>query len=323
MVIFTGNSNEALAREIAETLKIELGSIKVGRFNDGEVSIEVKDNVRSKDVFIIQSTSPPVNENLMELLLMVSTMRRASAKKINVVIPYYGYARQDRKTAPRVPISAADVARLLETVGVDRVILVDVHSGQIQGFFGPRVPVDNLEANLVALNYFVEQKKIPLKDIVVVSPDAGGVTRAKNFQALLSSVGVKSTSLAMIIKQRKGAGEIGTMHLVGRVEGKQAIIIDDIIDTAGTLVEATKVLKEMGALSVSCFATHGLFTGKALSNIKNSQLDQVIVTNSIPPKEDEEAARVIRLSVAPILAEAIFRIQTKTSISSLFSIPKT
>lgn len=236
MVIFTGNSNEALAREIAETLKIELGSIKVGRFNDGEVSIEVRDNVRSKDVYIIQSTSPPVNENLMELLLMVSTMRRASAKKINVVIPYYGYARQDRKTAPRVPISAADVARLLETVGVDRVILVDVHSGQIQGFFGPRVPVDNLEANLVALNYFAEQKKIPLKDIVVVSPDAGGVTRAKNFQALLSSVGVKSTSLAMIIKQRKAAGEIGTMHLVGSVEGKQAIIIDDIIDTAGTLV---------------------------------------------------------------------------------------
>lgn len=224
----------------------------------------MKDNVRSKDVFIIQSTSPPVNENLMELLLMVSTMRRASAKKINVVIPYYGYARQDRKTAPRVPISAADVARLLETVGVDRVILVDVHSGQIQGFFGPRVPVDNLEANLVALNYFVEQKKIPLRDIVVVSPDAGGVTRAKNFQALLSSVGVKETSLAMIIKQRKAAGEIGTMHLVGSVEGKQAIIIDDIIDTAGTLVEATKVLKEKGALSVSCFATHGLFTGKAL-----------------------------------------------------------
>lgn len=155
MVIFTGNSNDALAKEIAEILKIELGNIKVGRFNDGEVSIEVKDNVRSKNVYIIQSTSPPVNENLMELLLLVSTMRRASAKKIIAVIPYYGYARQDRKTAPRVPISAADVARLLETVGVDRVILVDVHSGQIQGFFGPRVPVDNLEANLVALNYFV------------------------------------------------------------------------------------------------------------------------------------------------------------------------
>jgi ribose-phosphate pyrophosphokinase len=162
-----------------------------------------------------------------------------------------------------------------------------------------------------------------MKDIVVVSPDAGGVTRAKNFQALLSSVGVKATSLAMIIKQRKAAGEIGTMHLVGSVEGKQAIIIDDIIDTAGTLVEATKVLKEKGALSVSCFATHGLFTGKALENVQKSQLDQVIVTNSIPPKEGEESARIIRLSVAPILAEAIFRIQTKTSISSLFSIPKT
>lgn len=253
-------------------------------------------------------------------------MRRASAKKIIAVIPYYGYARQDRKTAPRVPISAADVARLLETVGVDRVILVDVHSGQIQGFFGPRVPVDNLEANLVALNYFVEQKKIPLRDIVVVSPDAGGVTRAKNFQALLTSVGVKETSLAMIIKQRKAAGEIGTMHLVGNVDGKQAIIIDDIIDTAGTLVEATKVLKQSGALSVSCFATHGLLNGKALDNIRNSLLDQVIVTNSIPAKENEEAltaGKICRLSVAPILAEAIFRIETKTSISSLFSIPKT
>lgn len=154
-IIFTGNSNKALAEEIAEILKIDLGNMKVGRFNDGEVAIEVRDNVRSKEVFIIQSTSPPVNENLVELLLMVSTMRRASAKRINVVIPYYGYARQDRKTAPRVPISAADVARLLETVGVDRVVLVDVHSGQIQGFFGPRVPVDNLEANLVAMNYFV------------------------------------------------------------------------------------------------------------------------------------------------------------------------
>ena len=211
-------------------------------------------------------------------------MRRASARKINVVIPYYGYARQDRKTAPRVPISAADVARLLETVGVDRVILVDVHSGQIQGFFGPRVPVDNLEANLVALNYFVEQKKIPLKDIVVVSPDAGGVARAKNFLALLTSVGVRDPTLAMIIKQRKGAGEIGSMHLVGSVEGKQVIIIDDIIDTAGTLTEATKVLKEKGALSVSCFATHGLLTGKALENVKKSELDQIIVTNSIPAK---------------------------------------
>ena len=189
-------------------------------------------------------------------------MRRASAKRINVIIPYYGYARQDRKTAPRVPISAADVARLLETVGVDRVVLVDVHSGQIQGFFGPRVPVDNLEANLVALNYFAEQNKIPLKDIVVISPDAGGVTRAKNFQGLLSSVGVKDTTLAMIIKQRTGAGKIGSMHLVGNVEGKNGIIIDDIIDTGGTLCEATKVLKEKGALSVSCFATHGLLTGR-------------------------------------------------------------
>ena len=324
MVIFSGNSNKALAEEISEILKIPLGKIRVSRFNDGEVNIQVQENVRSKDVFIIQSTSPPVNENLMELLLMVSTMRRASAKKINVVIPYYGYARQDRKTAPRVPISAADVARLLETVGVDRVILVDVHSGQIQGFFGPRISVDNLEANLVALNYFVAQKKIPLKDIVVVSPDAGGVTRAKNFQALLASVGVKDPSLAMIIKQRKGAGEIDSMHLVGAVEGKQAIIIDDIIDTAGTLCQATAELKKQGALTVSCFATHGLFSKTAFERIMNSGLNQVIVTNSIAPRcdlSDYEKARIIRLSLAPILAEAIFRIQTRVSISALFAVP--
>ena len=296
----------------------------MARFNDGEVNIQVKENIRSKDVFIIQSTSPPVNETLMELLLMVSTMRRASARKINVVVPYYGYARQDRKTAPRVPISAADVARLLETVGVDRVIMVDVHSGQIQGFFGPKVSVDNLEANLVALNYFAEQKKIPLKDIVVVSPDAGGVTRAKHFQALLSSVGVRDPTLAMIIKQRKGAGEIDTMHLVGAVEGKQAIIIDDIIDTAGTLCQATAELKKKGAASVSCFATHGLFSNQAFERITNSGLDQVIVTNSIAPRRDlsdYEKARIIRLSLAPILAEAIFRIQNKTSISPLFAVP--
>ena len=175
---------------------------------------------------------------------MVSTMRRASAKKINVIIPYYGYARQDRKTAPRVPISAADVARLLETVGVDRVVLVDVHSGQIQGFFGPRVPVDNLEANLVALNYFVEQNQFPLKDIAVVSPDAGGVTRAKNFQGLLQSVGVHEPTLAMIIKQRVKAGKIGSMHMVGSVEGKNVIIVDDMVDTAGTLTKAADIMME-------------------------------------------------------------------------------
>jgi ribose-phosphate pyrophosphokinase len=235
----------------------------VGRFADGEVSIEVKENVRSKNIYIIQSTCPPVNENLVELLLMVSTMRRASAKKINVIIPYYGYARQDRKTAPRVPISAADVARLLETVGVDRVVLVDVHSGQIQGFFGPRVPVDNLEAQMVAMNYFVEQQDLEMKHIVVVSPDAGGVARAKKFLGLMDSVGVKDCNLAMIIKQREGAGKIGSMHLVGSVQNRHAIIIDDIIDTAGTLSEASKALKEHGALSVRCFATHGLFSGKA------------------------------------------------------------
>jgi ribose-phosphate pyrophosphokinase len=225
----------------------------------------------------------------MELLLLISTLRRASARRINVVMPYYGYSRQDRKTAPRVPISAADVARLLETCGVDRVISIDLHCGQIQGFFGPRVPVDNLEAGVVAIKYFWDRASEDLtSEVVVVSPDAGGVARAKKFQDMLRSIGIGAT-LAMIIKQRAGAGEIASMHLVGSVSNRTCIIVDDMIDTAGTLCEAVKTLKKMGATNVFAFATHGLFNGNAFQNIKNTpQLDRVIVTNSIPSKPNEE-----------------------------------
>ncbi len=291
----------------------------MGRFADGEVSIEVKDSVRGKEIFLIQPTCRPVNENLMELLLMVTTLRRSSSSKINVVIPYYGYARQDRKTGSRVPISAADVARLLETAGVDRVIVMDLHSGQSQGFFGPRVPCDNLEAQHVAMNYFKYQQTVDLNNAVVVSPDAGGVTRAKAFLELMQGSGHNS-ELAIIIKERSGAGKIGSMKLVGDVKGKHAIIIDDIIDTAGTLNEAAKKLREEGATSVHAFATHGLFSGKAIENIKDGSLDRIIVTNTIPKQqgESELGDKVIRLSVAPILAEAIYRIQSKKSVSSLF-----
>lgn len=320
VVLLTGNANPELADEISKILGVKLGNCSVGRFADGEVSISINDSVRGKDIFLIQPTCMPVNENLMELLLMVSTLRRASARKINVLVPYYGYSRQDRKTSPRVPISAADVARLLETVGVDRVISIDLHCGQIQGFFGPRVPVDNLEANMVALNYFVASN-IDLSNVVIVSPDAGGVARAKKFQELFNKKTSNDCSLAMIIKQREGAGKIASMNLVGSVEGKNAIIIDDMIDTAGTLCEAAKTLKGLGALSVSSFATHGLFSGNALKNISSSVLENVIVTNTTPKKAGEDSIdKITRLSVAPILAETIYRIQKKQSVADLFSL---
>jgi len=321
VAIFSGNANKALAEEIASDLGTKLGSITVGRFNDGEVNIQVLDNVRGKDIFIVQPTSPPVNENLMELLLMVSTMRRASARKITIVVPYYGYSRQDRKVAPRVPISAADVARLLETMGVDRVIAIDLHCGQIQGFFGPRVPVDNLEANVAAVTYFKNHSDIKLEKPIIISPDAGGVARAKKFQELFKSeMQQPDTGLAMIIKHREQAGKVAKMHLVGTVSGSDVIIIDDLIDTAGTLSEAAKELKKMGAKRVYAFATHGLFSTNAYENINKSEIEQVIVTNTIPPRGNEkDSPKIKRLSIASLLAEAIRRVQLKESVSDLFS----
>jgi len=320
VAIFSGNSNLPLAQEICQNLGTKLGNITVGRFADGEVNIQVQDNIRGKDVFIIQPTGPPVNENLMELLLLVSTMRRASARKITVVVPYYGYCRQDRKTLPRVPISAADVARLLETVGVDRVIAIDLHCGQIQGFFGPRVPVDNLEANVTAVTYFKNFQTLS-DQMTVVSPDAGGVTRAKKFQEMLKAENPdKSVGLAMIIKHRDAPGKIADMFLVGSVADSDVIIVDDMIDTAGTLCEAAKVLKSKGAKKVFAFATHGLFSGKAFDNINNSPLEQILVTDTIPPKPNENNVdKITRLSVAPLLAEAIRRIQARESVSDLFA----
>jgi len=318
--IFSGNANLPLAEEIASCLGTKLGKITVGRFADGEVNIQVQDNVRGKDVFIIQPTGPPVNENLMELLLLVSTMRRASARKITVVVPYYGYCRQDRKTLPRVPISAADVARLLETVGVDRVIAIDLHCGQIQGFFGPRVPVDNLEANVAAVTYFKNFQQLS-DNLTVVSPDAGGVTRAKKFQEMLKNeFSDKQVGLAMIIKHREAPGKIADMYLVGSVADSDVIIVDDMIDTAGTLCEAAKVLKGKGANKVFAFATHGLFSGKAFNNISNSTIEKIIVTDTIPAKLGEDAiSKITRLSVGALLAEAIRRVQARESVSDLFA----
>eukprot|EP01029_Cantina_marsupialis_P022130 TRINITY_DN5387_c0_g3_i1.p1 TRINITY_DN5387_c0_g3~~TRINITY_DN5387_c0_g3_i1.p1 ORF type:complete len:413 (-),score=132.11 TRINITY_DN5387_c0_g3_i1:275-1513(-) len=317
MVLFTGNSNPRLAEEIGSLLGKQLGNIQVSRFADGEVNVRIHENIRGKDVYIIQPTCPPVNEHLMELLLMVSTMRRASANKITVIIPYYGYARQDRKMTARVPISAADTARLLEAMGVDRVVAVDLHCGQIQGFFGPRVPVDNLDGGPVGVSYFAHKD---LKNPVIVSPDAGGVYRAKKFRESLHTISGIDAGLAMIIKQRPRAGVIERMDLVGNVNGSDVIIVDDMIDTAGTLCKAARKLKEAGANRVYCFASHGLFSPPAFQRIRDSDLEEVIVTNTIPQrKEVGMNEKILHLSVAPLLTETIQRIHTKRSVSQLFN----
>ena len=326
-LIYSGNSNRPLAREIASYLGSNLANAKVGRFADGEINIQVYDHSRGKDVYVIQSTCPPVNEHLMELLLMISTLRRSSANKITAVIPYYGYARQDRKMMSRVPISAADVAKLLETMGVDRVIACDLHCGQIQGFFGPRVPVDNLECSITAMSYF---KSLKLVNPVVISPDAGGVYRAKKFQSFYNSES-NTAGLAMIIKQRVEAGKIEKMDLVGSVDGCDCIIIDDMIDTAGTLCQAAEVLKSYGARKVYAFATHGLFSKDAMARIEKSPFEEVVITNTIPlpgntdseiasmnPTATTTSKKIKQISVGMLLAEAIRRAYQKESFEKLF-----
>lgn len=305
-----------MAQDIASHLGMNLGKITVSHFADGEVNVMVNENVRGKDVYIIQPTSPPVNETLMELLLMISTMRRASARKITAIIPYYGYARQDRKMQARVPISAADVARLLEAMGVDRVVAVDLHCGQIQGFFGPRVPVDNLDGGTVGVSYFGD---MDLVNPVVVSPDAGGVYRAKQFREALSKKHEVDCSLAMIVKQRAKANEIDKMDLVGSVDGCDAIIVDDMVDTAGTLCKAAEVLKAAGARRVFAFCSHGVLSGPAATRIANSVLTELVVLDTIPLSDACVATgKVTQLSVGPLLAQAIYNIHNKKSISALF-----
>ncbi len=314
--LFTGNSNKPLAHDIAKYLGTSLGKVKVGHFADGEVNVVINENVRGKDVYIVQPTSPPVNETLMELLLMISTMRRASAQKITAVIPYYGYARQDRKLQARVPISAADVARLLEAMGVDRVVAVDLHCGQIQGFFGPRVPVDNLDGGTVGVSYFGE---MDLVNPCVVSPDAGGVYRAKQFRDGLSKKHEMEASLAMIVKQRAKASEIERMDLVGSVDGCDVIIVDDMVDTAGTLCKAADIIKEQGARRVFAFASHGVFSGPAATRIANSSLTELVVLDTVPLSEASQATgKITQLCVGPLLGQAIYNLHNKKSISALF-----
>jgi ribose-phosphate pyrophosphokinase len=309
-VLFTGNANPALAQEIAKSLGVEMGKATVGRFSDGEVTVEVHQNVRARDVFVVQSTCAPTNENLMELLIMVDALKRASARRITAVIPYYGYARQDRRPrSMRVPISAKVVANLLETVGVERVLTMDLHADQIQGFFD--IPVDNIYASPVLLS---DLKSKAYPDLVVVSPDVGGVVRAR---ALAKQMGC---DLAIIDKRRPKANVSEVMHVIGEIEGRNCVIMDDMIDTAGTLVKAAEVLKERGAKRVFAYCTHPILSGPAVERIANSQLDEVVITNTIPLNEPAKSCKKIRqLSVAFLFAETIRRISDGESVTSLFA----
>eukprot|EP00467_Chlorarachnion_reptans_P013446 CAMPEP_0114512446 /NCGR_PEP_ID=MMETSP0109-20121206/14979_1 /TAXON_ID=29199 /ORGANISM="Chlorarachnion reptans, Strain CCCM449" /LENGTH=422 /DNA_ID=CAMNT_0001692129 /DNA_START=9 /DNA_END=1277 /DNA_ORIENTATION=+ len=319
MKIFSGTANLPLASEIAEELGVPLGELSIKAYADGEIGIQVHENVRGKDIYIIQPTCPPgVNDNLMELILLVSTMRRASARKITAVIPYFGYARQDRKMQSRVPISAADVCRLLEAMGVDRVVAVDLHCGQIQGFFGPRTPCDNLEGSVVALPYFANLD-LKSESTIVASPDAGGVHRAKHFRDRLKKRYGIDAGLAMIIKQRLRANAVERMDLVGNVEGCDVILVDDMIDTAGTLTKAASELTARGAKRVFAYATHGLFNGPAVSRIQKSELEQVVICNTVPLSPAAvQCSKIKQLSIAELLAEAIARIHYRKSVSVLF-----
>jgi ribose-phosphate pyrophosphokinase len=309
-VILSGNANQPLAQKICEKLGKPLGKAEVRRFSDGEIFVEIGENVRGRDVYVIQSTCAPVNETLMELLIMIDALKRASAKEITAVIPYYGYARQDRKVAPRTPISAKLVADLFATAGATRVVSMDLHAGQIQGFFN--IPFDNLFASPVLLDYI--RKEMPeQQNLVIISPDAGGVERARAFAKRLNS------TVAMIDKRRTGPNIAKAMNVVGEVQGKIAVILDDMIDTAGTLTEAAHAVAQNGARAVYAFATHGVLSGAAIERIKNSAIEKVIVTDTIPlSAEGAKQPKIKQLSVANLFAEAIYRIHNYDSVSSLF-----
>ena len=307
--IFSGNANPMLAEAISAELNHELAPATVKKFSDGEISVEIKESVRGYDVFVIQSTSTPVNHHLMELLIMIDALKRASAASISAVIPYYGYARQDRKVSPRVPITAKLVADLLTTAGADRVLTIDLHAGQIQGFFD--IPVDNLYATPVLIEEL--NRRFKGEELVMVSPDAGGVERARAFAKRLKA------GLAIIDKRREAANVCEVMHIIGDVEGKDAVLLDDMVDTAGTLTNAAKALKENGARSVYAVATHPVLSGPAVERIMNSPGEELITSDTIAlsgPARECEKIKV--LSVASLLAEAITRIQERGSVSSLF-----
>lgn len=310
--LITGNANTKLAKDIASALGIDLTKATVGKFSDGETNIGILDNVRGDDVYVIQPTCNPVNDNLMELLLLQQTLLLSSAKRVTCVVPYFGYARQDRKTKPRVPISASLVATLVEAAKCDRVVTLDLHSGQIQGFF-KGIPVDNLYAEDLVVSY-LNSKGFQKDKVAIVSPDAGGVVRARRIADKYGAPNVVS-----IIKRRTQANVVDSAQIVGDVQGLVCVIVDDMIDTAGTLAAASKLLKEKGATSIFACASHGVLSGKAMDNINRSVLEEVVVTDSIPQDANLSACPKLRvISIAPLLAEAITRIHTNKSLSDLF-----
>ena len=306
--LFSGNANRPLAEEIAKTLQLPLGDADVSRFSDGEVYVQINENVRGQDVFVIQPTCPPVNDHLLELLVMIDAFKRASARRITAVLPYYGYSRQDRKVQPRVPITAKLVADLLTAAGAQRLLAVDLHAGQIQGFFN--IPVDHLFAAPPVIIDHLARKD--LRDPVLVSPDAGGVERARALAKRLKA------GLAIIDKRREGTNIAVFMHLIGDVKGRDAVIVDDMIDTGGTLIQAVDALKREGANRVLACAVHGVLSGPAIARIQESILEEVIITNTIPLTPERQLPKIRVLSVAPLLAEAIRRIHDEESVSTLF-----
>ena len=303
--VFSGNSNPEFSKAVAKYLSIPLSEVDIKRFSDGEISIQISESVRGKDVFIIQSTCAPANINLMELLIMVDALRRSSASSITAIVPYFGYARQDRKAAPRVPITAKLVANLMQTAGIDRVVTVDLHAGQIQGFFD--IPVDNLYGSIVFKDY-IQRKN--LKNPIIASPDIGGVARARAFAKNLD------LDLVIVDKRRERANESEVMNIIGDVDGKDVILIDDMIDTAGTMVKAASALKSKGAVSVIAFCTHPVLSGPAYERIENGDLDELIVTDTIPLKQESSKIKV--LSVSKLFAEVIRRIYHNESVNGLF-----
>lgn len=305
--IFTGNSNPELAKEICDYLDMPMADVLVTTFSEGEIRIKINENVRGKDVFVVQSTCPPVNNNLMELLILIDALRRASAKRITAVLPFFGYARQDRKDQPRVPITAKLVANLLTTAGADRVLTVDLHAGQIQGFFD--IPLDHL----YAVNVFVSHiHKLKIKDIVVVSPDVGGIKMARSYAKRFDA------PLAIVDKRRISGEDTEAMNILGEVKGKNLIIIDDLVATASSLIEAAAALKKAGAKDIYAAITHPVLSGPALSRIAKSAIKTLFVTNTIPVDDGKRQKKIEVLSIAPLLAEAIKRIHNEESVSCLF-----
>ncbi len=306
-MLFSGTANEALSNEVAKYLEMPLSPISIKRFSDGEISVQINESVRGKDVYIIQPTSAPANANLMELLIVTDALKRSSAKSITAIVPYYGYARQDRKAAPRVPISAKLVADMMETAGITRMVTVDLHASQIQGFFN--IPVDNLYGAILFMDYIKAKK---FKNPIIASPDVGGVSRARYF--------AKELGLDMVIidKRREKANVAEVMNVIGDVKGKDVILIDDMVDTAGTMMKGAKALKELGATSVMACCTHPVLSGPAYERIEDGELDELVVANTIPLKKSCNKIKV--LSTAQMLGEVIRRVQNNESVNSLFAL---